>query len=260
MSLRFALPLLLLSAPAAAGVSYLMSTRGAASTSAYFVEGERVRINASDGKTVYIFRDQSITVIDTAARSGQLLRRATLEESERQLDESLQRMQTLAASAPPEQKAMADQGVATILHIRENNRRAIPRDYRRTDRTEASDGRPCRVWEEWEGGAKRLELCVVPASALPGGAQAWAGFKAMSAYLHGAVFALGIEVGPHSLWPGIEQLGGVPVLIREFKDGRVLGESQLTGFRAEAIPESQFEAPAGYAIHEGPGQRPGAPQ
>ena len=258
MKCWFFLALLSLPGLANAGVSYQMTTQsygrlGADSSSSdYAVEGHKIRISAADGKTVYIFRDESIYVIDSVSRSGQVLRHATLAESARQLHESVTRLEALAAGAAPDRRAMAEQAVAMTKEIEARQQRAVTRDYRMTERTENSEGRACHVWEEWEQDAKRLELCVVPVPAVPGGADALVGMKSLSAYLHGSMFAVGVEFGPVSGWSGIEGLGGVPVIVREFQGGQPVHETRLTQFRVDEIKASAFEVPAGYPVQEGP--------
>ena len=82
MKYRFILALLSLPGLANAGVTYQMTTQsfgrlaGGPFSSDYVMEGDKIRINASDGKTVFIFRDESIYVIDSVTRSAQVLRHA----------------------------------------------------------------------------------------------------------------------------------------------------------------------------------------
>jgi hypothetical protein len=257
MKYRFILALLSLPGLANAAVTYQMTTQsfgrlaGDPFSSDYVMEGDKIRINASDGKTVFIFRDESIYVIDSVTRSAQVLRHATLEESARQLNESVKRLETLAANAAPDRRAMSEQAAAMTKDIEERQRRPIARDYRMTDRMSKSEERACHLWEEWEQGAKRLELCVVPAPAIPGGADVLVGMKSLSPYLHGSVFADCVEFGPVSGWSGIEGLEGVPVIVREFQRGQLVRETRLTRFRADDVKASAFEVPEGYPVQEG---------
>jgi hypothetical protein len=128
----------------------------------------------------------------------------------------------------------------------------VPRSYRRTDRSETVDGHPCRIWEESEGNAKRLELCVAPVSKLQGGADILRGMKALSQYWRGSIFALGVEYGSAQWWPGIEGLGGVPILIREFKEDTAVSEITLTAIRSAAPSAALFAPPDGYTMQEQP--------
>jgi len=255
---RAILCLLCLPGFCSAGVTYQMSTQsfgrlaGGPTSSEYSVEGDRIRIEASGGKTVFIFRDEAIYVVDTAAHSAQVQRHATLAESGRQLDESVRRLEEFAAQATPDRKASAEQAVAMSRGIASRYHRAVIRDYRKTDRVESLEGRSCQVWEVWEQGAKWLELCVVPTAAVRGGSDALSAMKSLSTYLHGGMFAVGVEFGPVPQWSEVEALAGVPVIVREFEKGQVVHEIHLTGFRVQTVDSSLFEVPPGYSLQDPP--------
>jgi hypothetical protein len=112
------------------------------------------------------------------------------------------------------------------------------------------DGHRCRIWEEREGGTKHLELCVAPVTAVPGGADILHGMMTLSRYWRGSTFALGVEYGPVPWWSGIQTLGGVPLLIREFKDGKALTEITLTAIQVDVPGAAHFDIPDGYPVQE----------
>lgn len=261
---RWLLGLLFLPGLCSAGVTYQMSTQsfgrlaGGPFSSEYSVAGDRIRIEASEGKTVFIFRDEATYVIDTATHSAQVMRHATLTESARQIDESVKRLELFAANAPPDRRATVDQAVAINKDIAARYHRRVSRDYRKTDRIETSEARSCHVWEIWEQDAKWLELCVVPTAAVPGGAEALAAMRSLSSYLHGGMFAVGVEFGPVPQWSDVEALAGVPVIVREFEHGQVVHEIHLTGFRAQPVDTSMFEVPQGYPVQDAPVTLPNA--
>ena len=70
--------------------------------------------------------------------------------------------------------------------------------------------------------------------------------KALSEYFHGSMFAIGVEFGPSPSWPGIQGLGGVPILIREFTNGQATSETTLTHMHLDELSSSLFSVPAGY--------------
>jgi hypothetical protein len=261
---RWLLGLMFLPGLCSAGVTYRMSSQSfgrlasGPSLSKYSVEGDRIRIEASDGKTVFIFRDETTYVIDTATHSAQVMRHATLAESARQIDESVKRLEEFAANAPADRRAMIDQAVAINKDIAARYHRPVLRDYRKTDRIETSEGRSCYVWEIWEQGAKRLELCVVPTAAVPGGSDALAAMRSLSTYLHGGMFAVGVEFGPVPQWSDVEALAGVPVIVREFEHGQVVHEIHLMVFHEQTVDTSLFEVPQGYSVQDAPVTLPNA--
>jgi hypothetical protein len=131
-------------------------------------------------------------------------------------------------------------------------RQSVARDYRVTVRFESVDGRACRVWEESESGAKRLELCVAPVASVPGGAEILSGMKTLSEFRQGCDFALGVELGLADWWPDIASLGGVPLLIREYKYDSVVSEVMLTSMHPGVPSATRFDIPSGFQTQQGP--------
>jgi hypothetical protein len=128
----------------------------------------------------------------------------------------------------------------------------VPRDFKVTTRFESVDGRACRVWEEREQGAKRMELCVAPVGTVQGGAQILRGMKTLSRFRQGADFAFGVELGLSDWWPDFATLGGIPLLVREYKYDSLVSEVMLTGMHDTPISPSVFAVPEGYAVQNGP--------
>lgn len=121
-----------------------------------------------------------------------------------------------------------------------------------TARFESVDGHNCRVWEERENDAKRLELCVAPVAGLPGGADIIDGMKTLSRFRQGAKLALGVDFGLSEWWPDIAALGGVPLFVHEFKYDSLTSELTLSAIRQNPPDQTFFEAPADYQTQDGP--------
>jgi hypothetical protein len=217
----------------------------------YFVDGSKIRIGGPEAKTVYLFEDQSMYVIDHASRTVHVVNPATLNQVAAHYDQAIKQLQDLAAKAPPDERAEAEQKAADLKKASDRMQAPVQRQYRVTARLESVDGHECRIWEESENDAKRLELCVAPAAALTGGAQILNGMKMLSQFRHGSKFALGVDFGLTAWWADIDRLGGVPLLVREYKYDSVVSEVTLTGVHAGTPAASLWELPAGYPLQEG---------
>jgi hypothetical protein len=97
-----------------------------------------------------------------------------------------------------------------------------------------------------------LELCVAPVAALSGGAEIYQGLKTLSQFRQGSNVALGVDFGLSEWWPDFASLGGVPLLIREFKYDSVVSEVTLTAMRQGVPSASLLDMPDGYQVQEGP--------
>ncbi len=224
----------------------------AAVVSQYFVEHGKVRVGGANAKTVYLFKDRTMYVIDNVSRSVHVLKHATLSQVAAQYADTVKRLEEAAANAPPDDRAEAERKAADMKEVSDRLQQPVPREYRVTVRLESVDGHACRIWEEREGDIKRLELCVAPAATVPGGTEIFNGMRTLSQFRQGSNFALGVDFGLSEWWSDIADLGGVPLLIREFKYDSVISEVTLTAMRQGVPRASLLDLPEGYQVQDGP--------
>jgi hypothetical protein len=218
----------------------------------YYVQDGKVRIGGPYAKRVFVFKDRTIYIIDNASRTVHVLKRATLSEVVAHYADEVKQLEEAAASAPAEERTEAQRKAAAMREVSDRIGQRVPRDYRVTVRIESVDGHACRIWEEREKDAKRMELCVAPAAALPGGAEIYAGLKTLSQFRQGSDVALGVDFGLSEWWADFASLGGIPLLVREFKYDSVVSEVTLTAVRAGVPSASLLDIPDGYRVQDGP--------
>lgn len=232
-------------APVSSGVPASAVTR-------YFVESGKVRVGAAGAKTVYLFKDQTVYVVDDASRSIRVLKHATLSQVIAHYADAVRQLQEAAAAAAPEDRAAAERKASDLKQASARLLESAPRVYAMTVRFESVDGHSCRIWEESESDEKRMELCVAPAAAVPGGSDILDGMHVLSAFRQGGKWALGVDFGLSDWWPDIVHLGGVPLKIREFKYGSLIREMTLTSIHPGNPSASLWDLPDGYKVEEGP--------
>jgi hypothetical protein len=233
----------------------LVSSSGPTSTpvvTRYFAEDGKVRIGAAAAKTVYVFKDPVMYVIDNTSRVVHVLKHATLTEVSAHYTNAVKQLQAAAASAAPGEREEAERKAKDMEEVADRVRQTTVREFRVTSRFESVDGHACRIWEEHENDAKRLELCVAATATVSGGAEILKGMKTLSQFRQGANFAFGVDVGLSPWWADIERLGGVPILIREYKYDSQISEIMLSAMHQGAQGAAQFDLPAGYASVDGP--------
>jgi hypothetical protein len=248
--------LILLPPPGFAGTSYLVTNKGLSprnsslSVAQYFVQDGKVRAGGLDQRTVYVFKDARVYVIDNSAKSIQVVTSALVAQAAEILDARVTNIEESAAKLPPDKRAILDKMAADMEAMNDSRRMAVPREYHVTDRSEAVDGRACRIWEAAEWHAKRFEICVASKSEVAGSSEILQGMQSLSGYWQGSIFALGVKLGNAGWWPGIAGLRGLPILIREFKDGTAVSETRLTAIRNGVRGASMFDLPSSYARTE----------
>ena len=218
----------------------------------YFSDEGKVRVGGPNAKMVYLFKDSIMYAIDNSSRAVHLLKHATLSQVSAHYTDAVKQLEAAAAGAPSDQRAEAERKAADMKAVSDRLLQSVPRDYRITARFESADGRACRIWEERENGAKRLELCVAPLTSLQGGADILNGMKTLSQFRQGSNFAFGVDFGLSDWWPDIARLGGVPLLIREYKYDSIVSEVLLTAIRQGVPRASLLDLPDGYQVQDGP--------
>jgi hypothetical protein len=218
----------------------------------YFVRDGVVRVGGPNAKTVFVFNDRTMWVIDNPTRTAHNLAHATLDQVAAHYADAVKQLEDSAAAAAPDARAAAQQKALDMKTASDRLLQRVIRQYRVTARFESVDGHACRIWEERERDAKRLELCVAPAATVPGGAELLGGMKTLSRFRQGADFALGVELGLSAWWPDFATVGGVPLLVREYKYDSVVSEIMLTGMREETLSPALFAVPEGYTALSGP--------
>jgi hypothetical protein len=221
----FLVGLLMTAGTAGAGVMYNVSVRAvdedfasvapatassAAVVSQYVVDGGRVRVGGPDAKTVYLFKDGIVFVIEPAAKSVRVFKRATLSQVWAHYADAVKQLQDAAANAPLEDRTAAERKAADMKAASDRLLQPVARVYRMTPRFDSVEGRTCRIWEESENDAKRLEICVAPVATVPGGAEILDGMKTLSQFRRGSYFALGVDFGLSAWWSDVASLDGVP--------------------------------------------------
>src|SRR5262249_54299497 len=87
---------------------------------------------------------------------------------------------------------------------------------------------------------------AAPASAVPNGDEVIQTFRDIGTMLKTLTDSFGGGRDENQPWHDMETIKGVPILTREFSDGKATSETRLSAARKESVPASSFEVPAGY--------------
>ena len=224
-----------------------------AATSKMWFEGGRMRTEhtAHDGDLeVVIFKNQAMYMVDSKARSYRVMDKTTAEQMGAQVANAKKQMEARMAAMPPEQRKKMEEMMAKMGKgapgMLPGAPKAPQRTLRNSGRTETVAGIKCTIWEAFEDGKKDQELCSAPASALPGGDDVVKTFRDISTMLSSFTESLGSNRADNQPWHDMDKINGVPILTRDFEDGKAASEMRLTLVRKESVPGASFEVPAGY--------------
>ncbi len=244
--MRFHKPLgiiaaVLCSAQALAG-SYLEASRTdlrdplrSPETQKMWFDGDSFRLESARADAVEIFKDHSLYLVEPPRR-----RFAVIAES---------RLDALASGSRAEGRAAVTAAALRPQAATLTRAGGTPDSQaaaQATSRTESSDGQTCTVWEITVGGEKVQELCVVPVSAVPGGAQILADMRTIGALIRERRLGESLGSSIADSWAHLDAVEGIPIISRTFEDGRAIVETRITAVRSEPVPFTAFEIPAGF--------------
>jgi hypothetical protein len=208
---------------------------------------------SSDESGGMIFREKSreFIAIDHKQKEYYVIDEAAMERIGGQLSTAMQQMQDALGDMPPEQRAMAEQMMKQ--HLPALAQAPAPMTVRKTGATETINGFRCEYYEVQQQGAKIRELCVADWSDIDGGREAadsmlaMAGFFDKMAQQFSSGSGMDVMGQQRELFQHMRELGGYPVLTREFDDsGRVESESRLKSAGTGDIDPALFDPPQGY--------------
>ena len=204
-------------------------------------DGGRMRTeNGGKGEgAVAIFKNNAMYIIDPASKSYRILDKAALEQLSAQLAAARKKLEASMANMPPEkrqamEKMLGKSGSAKPKRVLKN-----------TGRTETVAGFKCTLWEATEDGKKDEELCVAAPGNVPGGDDMMTTLRSVGEMLKGFSDSFGGNQTDNT-WRDLDTVKGVPVMMRQFEDGKVSLENRLAVARKESVNAAQFEVPAGY--------------
>ncbi len=225
-----------------------------------YVDGGNLRVASADageaaGGSNAIVKGDVLYAIDHQKRTYAVLDRATLKQLAQNMNEAMRQMDERLENMEPGERARVEAATGRAGGPRG------PAQYQRTNRSETVSGKSCRMWEGRQRNKKFVEYCVVPYSAIAGGAEVAAAMKNMIGLMEDVMTALDESGTKDALfsseWRGVQALDGYPILIRMFDNGQPVAEEVLKSAREAAVPAAQFEVPAGYQEQKAGGE-PGA--
>jgi hypothetical protein len=210
-------------------------------------DGGRMRTTDSDGDGA-IFREQKIYALDADEKKYTVVDKAAMDRMGGQLAEARKKMEAQMANMPPERRAMMEQMMSQMGGGGPGAKKPVKRDVTATGRSETVGGFRCSIWEVALDGVKDHEVCAAAPGSLPGGAEVLKTMREMGELMKGLTEGLGqmAQGAATDTWADLAKINGVPILTRDFENGKATSETRVSVIRSESVPASTFEVPKGY--------------
>jgi hypothetical protein len=246
----------LASSGAFAGV-YLESTdtdlaaKTAPKVSKMWFDGGRMRSehnSGDEGGNIAIFKNRAMYAIDPKSKSYRVIDQATVDKMGATIADARKKMEAQMANMPPERRAMMEKMLGQMGGAPGATAQAAKRTLKNTGRAETVAGIKCTVWEASVDGKKEEELCAAKPGSISGGDEVMKTLREIGEMMKGFTESFGQHMRNAAAqpWNDMETIDGVPILTRDFENGKATSERRLTAARKESVPGSQFEVPAGY--------------
>ena len=252
--------ILMSSATTFAGVVYEIevtdhtSSPAAASESRISVEGNRLKMdvisggNDVDGKMIYRGDRNEMVVVNDNDQSYFVLDEAQMKAMAAQINQAMSAMEQALAAVPESQRAKMEQMMKSRMPAQMEPRE--PAELKKTGESDTINGYPCAKYQVWRAGSLEREMWVTPWKNIEGGADTVQAFEAMSSFFKEMLDSLP-QVGERSFadsaFEHLKEIGGMPVVTREFADdGSLETEATLKSANQQALDPGEFEPPKGY--------------
>ncbi len=166
-----------------------------------------------------------------------------------QVQQAMKEVEKMLEGLDPEQREMVEMAM-------KNRGAAAPKrpasDFRRTGERGTKAGYPCVRYDVTRGGEKIRELWVTDWSRIEGGKELMHVFESMAAFFEQMMDSLGDTfggsgfMGGEAVFDGLDEIGGFPVVTRNFDGGELESETTLRSARRRTIDPAAFEPPSGY--------------
>ncbi len=253
---------ILLAGPALAGVVFEVETTGHEGPGGDEVQVVRIAAEggllkftvpasdrASEGAAIWRGDRRAMLVVDHDEKSYVVIDEEQLQALTGQMNQAMSQMQEALENVPEENRAMMEKMMKQRMPAQQPKRETS--ELRKTGERATKSGYPCVKYDVLKGGVKVRELYVTDWSNIEGGKDVLGSFEAMSDFFREMLDSLpntggNSEFGDES-WEHMKELGGFPVVTREFAaDGSLEGEATLRSAKRQTIDPGAFEPPPGY--------------
>lgn len=240
-----------------------------APSGAIYIQGGMLRQDQVDSRghinSYSVIRDGAIWDVNTQARTYEKMDKATMQQEAARLNATLEGMKAQMPKMPPERRAMVQKMIDRFQGTA--GAEASPEiAFVDAGKDETSGSYRCHDWEMRVGGRADMQYCVVPWSSVPGGDQAQAAWKqvtAMTKDMMSAVSLPGLAKMANDRMKAFSDPHGFPVVTRQISDGKPMSEEVVTSIVKQSIPADRFEIPKGFKqvspMDDARGMGPGGP-
>ena len=222
------------------------------------VEGRHLKMvvpsggRRGDGEMIYHGDRREMVWVDHDKKTYFVMDEETMRALAAQINEAMSMMEQALANVPEGQRAMVEEMMKKKMPQTQKIERPKT-ELKKTSERATHNGYPCVKYEVLREGHKIRELWVTDWNNIEGGADVADLFQEMSEFFKEMLDSLPkfAESGGDQVFEHMKEMGGFPVVTREFDDdGSLENESTLHSARRQTLDPDAFEPPSGYKRQE----------
>lgn len=222
------------------------------SDSTMLIQGDKLRMSffdnddSSQNDIIFNHKTQSMLAIDTTEQSYMTFDTSQLASIKEKMDAVKQQMEAQLAKMPAAQQEMMREMMASKMGIGEAKKKPVKKIVK-TDKSGSAAGYNCQYVDVLSDGVKKRELCITEWSKITNGSEVKNAMLGMMQFFEKVMDSVGQFSGQNETpFSEINELGGFPIIYKEFKKGKVIEQSELKSISQESIDDAQFNPPKGY--------------
>ena len=201
-----------------------------------------------DGEMIYRGDRREMVVVNDKDKTYFVLGEEDIKALAAQINQAMSAMEQALAAVPEGQREKMREMMNKRMPMQTEQRE--PAELKKTGETDTINGYPCVKYQVWRAGILERELWVTPWKNIEGGADTVQAFEDMSGFFKEMLDSLpqmGDRSFADSAFEHLKEMGGMPVVTREFADdGSLESEATLRSATQENLDPADFEPPKSY--------------
>ncbi len=222
------------------------------SDSTMLIQGEMLRMthfdksDQSDSDVIFNHKNQTLMIISPQDNSYTEFKATDLDTLKAKMDQVKQQMEAQLAKMPAEQQKMMREMMAGKMGIGKPKKGPVKKLVK-TGKTDSTAGYTCKYVEVLSDGVKKRELCVTEWSKFENSQEVKSAMLGMMQFFKKLTDSIGQFSGDQDTpFSEIEELGGFPIIYKEFDQGEVTERAKLKSINQESFDSQQFAPPKGF--------------
>lgn len=218
------------------------------------VDANRLRMNINPQRSlIFSGATSSMILINHTDSWYTVLDKQAAESIAASIDPLARQIREQLSGLPEDQKEWITGMLGGVVNLSDKPTGGSVRVVESGKTSTSTAGKQCKWLQVYHAETLVQENCIASASDMQGGEELGAVFKDASHFYRDVIGGLnssGVLPIPENIFPEMVPAGGLPVISRRFKDGKLASETRILDSRPRKVSEQDFLPPKGYAKKE----------